>query len=147
MSARELPKIGIGGTDFFFDMRLGEFREVANPFNRINLDLLHETLNGFALIYDPQTHNVFAGDESAYKARNDLVTVELPTLELMDPVGFKQLVNQWKEDNPMLTAMIQNIPVVRENRTCTIGELLQEHKQRLPLLDKKERHHSKGKRL
>jgi hypothetical protein len=141
---RGLPKIDVGGTMFYIDLRLDEFRQVDNPFNRIHLDELYETINGYALCFDPQTKNVFNGSEGEFGNRKDLVKVDLPPLEQMDPVGFNQLVNRWSEDNPVLTALIQSIPVVRENETKTIGAILKEKPQ---LLEKKRLKHSKGKRL
>jgi hypothetical protein len=131
MSIRELPKIDIGGTDFYLDLRLNEFRQVENFMNRISLDEIYETATGYGILYDPLSKNFFKGDGEEYHQRKDLMNVQLPSLEQMDPVGFKSLVNGWKENNPILTALIEAMPVRRENDTKSIGQLIKDYQPRL----------------
>lgn len=144
MSIRELPKIDIGGTDFYLDLRLNEFRQVENFMNRISLDEIYETATGYGILYDPLTKNFFKGDGEEYHHRKDLMNVQLPSLEQMDPVGFKSLVNGWKENNPILTALIEAMPVRRENDTKSIGQLIKDYQP--GLLEKNRNNPSKGLR-
>jgi hypothetical protein len=148
---RELPKIDIGGTQFFIDLRLDEFRQVANPFNRIHFDMMFESVDGFLIQFDPKTKNAFEGSEAEFGHRQDLITVELPSLEKMDPVGFRNMVDRWKEDNPIQNALINQLAVVVHNRESpkqteikTIGQVVREHKS---LLEKRRIKQSKGKKL
>ncbi|MDB5229221.1 MAG: hypothetical protein JWN76_26 [Chitinophagaceae bacterium] len=113
---RELPKIEIGGVDFYIDLRLNEFRQVHNFMNRFSIDDLYETEKGFLLCFDPQTKNLFNGTMQEYDSRKDLLELELPMLKQMDPVGFKRMIDKWKEDNPLLVAMIENIPLVLRDK-------------------------------
>lgn len=147
---RELPKIDFNGTLFYIDLRLDEFRQVDNLYNRIDFDELYETPNGFKIHFDPVTKSAFRGSEGEFMSRDDIELVKLPTLEAMDPVGFKMMVEKWKEDNPMLTAMIESIPVVLNNsETKTIGDLLHSKTGKLtkPLLEKKRIRNNKGQKL
>lgn len=148
---RELPKINIGGTEFFIDLRLDEFRQVANPFNRIHFDMMFESVDGYLIQFDPITKNAFEGSEAEFGHRQDLITVELPSLEKMDPVGFRNLVDGWKQDNPIQNALINQLAVVVHNREDpkqteikTIGQVVREHKS---LIEKKRIKQSKGKKL
>lgn len=147
---RELPKIDFNGTLFYIDLRLDEFRQVDNLYNRIDFDELYETPNGFKMHFDPVTKSAFRGSEGEFMSRDDIELVKLPTLEEMDPVGFKMMVERWKEDNPMLTVMIESLPLVlNTGEKTTIGNHLQEHKatQNKPLLEKKRIRNNKGQKL
>lgn len=146
---RELPKIDFNGTLFYIDLRLDEFRQVDNPYNRIDFDELYETPHGFKMHFDPVTKSAFRGSEGEFMSRDDIELVKLATLEEMDPVGFKMMVERWKEDNPLLTAMIESLPLVLNNgEKTTIGNHLQEHneKRNKPLLEKKRHSNKKGLR-
>ncbi|MES2329985.1 MAG: hypothetical protein V4539_10305 [Bacteroidota bacterium] len=111
--ARELPKIDIGGTQFYLDLRLWEMRDVDDFMNKICIDDLFETENGFKLCFDPKTKNLFQGTEEEYHALKDsLKIIELPSLGEMDAIGWKAYVQTWKEENPVLSALIERIPEV-----------------------------------
>ncbi|MDB5232011.1 MAG: hypothetical protein JWN76_2816 [Chitinophagaceae bacterium] len=132
---RALPKIEIGGTDFYLDIRLNEFRQVNNFMNRFAIDDLYETEKGYLLCFDPKTKNLFTGTKEEFDKRKDLLELQLPSLEKMDPVGFKQMVDKWKQDNPLLVAMIERIPLVRN------------HENKKKLLPKKRTQNKNGRKL
>ncbi len=92
--ARELPKIDIGGTMFYLDVRLNEFRQCENFMNRINLDDLWDTGEGFLLAFDSVSKSLFMGDGEEYHARKgkDVHEIKLPELDKMDPDGMKWLM-------------------------------------------------------
>jgi hypothetical protein len=111
--ARELPKIDIGGTEFYLDLRLWEFRDVDDFMNRINIDDLFDTETGFVLCFDPSTKNLFQGTEEEYQQLKDsLKIIELPSLGELDAIGWKAYVETWKEENPVLSAMIEEMPEI-----------------------------------
>lgn len=132
--ARKLPEINIGGTQFYLDLRLNEFREVNDFSNRIDLDLLKDTDNGYQLLFDPKIKNIFSGTQAEFEKREmELVVVSLPSLEKMDPLGFSMLIGEWKKENPMLSAMIESIPKVLQEEA------------KPDLLPQQEKEKSKGK--
>ncbi len=142
--ARELPKIDIGGTEFYLDLRLWELRDVDDFMNKIRIDDLYETETGFTLCFDQQKKSLFEGTEEEYEQQKDsLKIVELPSLGEMDPVGWKAYVQTWKEENPVLAAMIEQIPEV-------MGEMphpLQKGVTAKDLLPQNDFEKSKGKSL
>jgi len=78
--ARELPKIDIGGTMFYLDLRLNEFREIENFANRINLDEFYETVKGeYKLWFDKGTKNLFLGSPEEFVINTKAVEVTLPS--------------------------------------------------------------------
>lgn len=111
--ARELPKISIGGTEFYLDLRLWEFRDVDDFMNRINIDDLFDTETGFVLCFDPITKNLFQGTEEEYQQLKDsLKIIELPSLGELDAIGWKAYVETWKDENPVLSALIEEMPEI-----------------------------------
>lgn len=111
--ARELPKIDIGGTLFYLDLRLWEMRDVYDFMNKILIDDLFETETGFKLCFDPASKTMFLASEEEYEARKEtLKIIDLPPLSEMDPVGWEAYVKTWKEENPMLAAMIERVPEI-----------------------------------
>ncbi len=149
--ARKLPEMDIGGVSFFLDLRLYEFRDTEDFSNAIIIDELYETGEGFKACFDPKTRNLFTGDEAAYNQRKDLVIVNLPALEKMDPIGWKALCETWKDENPVQAAAVENVPVVIELKEKITNEqkyrLGMSHSKRPALLQKKRDRTSKGKRL
>ena len=94
----ELPKVEIGGTEFFIDLRLEEFRQVSNPFNTIPFMELMENEEGYTLCYDPIGRTAFRGDIKEFEERkSELKLLQLPKLQDMDPVGFEQWVDRLQE--------------------------------------------------
>lgn len=95
---RELPKVDIGGTEFFIDLRLEEFRQVNNPFNTIQFGELLENEQGYVLCYDPVKKTAFHGDRQELEERKtEIKLIQLPRLQVMDPVGFEWWVDRVQE--------------------------------------------------
>lgn len=118
MSIRELPKIDFAGTLFYIDLRLNEFREVNNFMNRIDIDSLYETDQGFKCWYDPTSKNIFQGSEGEFVHRQkDLQLLQLPALDKMDPVGFTEYVDRWVESNPIMNALINHVVEVQKSQS------------------------------
>ncbi len=143
--ARALPTVNIGGSQFFLDLRLQEFREVGAWWNIIRIKDVAEMDDGSLIMYfDPITKNQFEGKQADLDLRPDVFIVELPSLDKLDPVGYQMFLEQWELDHPMEVAMMQALVKVvdekeektqtRENEIKTIGEVLQKQK---PLLEKK----------
>ncbi|HEX7691258.1 MAG TPA: hypothetical protein VF408_02655 [Sediminibacterium sp.] len=147
--ARALPKVDIGGTQFFLDLRLWEMREVTDFMNRISINDLQETMQGFRICFDTRTKNLFQGSQEAYGQQKDfLLIIELPTLADMDPVGWKAYVETWKDENPALAATIQGIPTVLPDALKSQKhDLLAPKRNKEPLLAKKRTRKSPKKRL
>ncbi len=123
--ARELPKIDIGGTLFYLDMRLNEFRECDNFMNRMNLNDLNEIEGGYLVCFDPDTKNYFEGSKESFDHRKDLdlVWVRLPTLQEMDPKGFEWLAEEIKEGSTIMNpANYQKMKL--ENETNKMEDVL-----------------------
>lgn len=152
--ARELPKIDIGRIKFYLDLRLNEFRECSNFMNRMNLDDLHEIEGGYLVCFDPNTKNYFEGSKEEFDHRKDgdLIWVKLPTLQQMDPLGFKWLLQEFSDGSP-ITARPHQGEAYHENESTQLEKildkagLLYKTKNHPPLLEKKPRAKSKGKKL
>ncbi len=147
--ARELPKIDIGGTMFFLDLRMNEFREVENFANRIDLDELYETGAGeLKLAFNKDTKNLFEGDREELAAHKNVVVVTLPSQQKMDPLGFVWLMEEkgWlsAEDAALKTRLLLN-----EYNIHKSGMILQRKPKGHQLLKKKIKRNTKhrGKRL
>ena len=152
--ARELPKIEIGGTNFYLDLRLNELRECDNFMNRMNLNDLNEIEGGYLVCFDPNTKNYFEGSQEEFTQRKDtdLVWVQLPSLQEMDPLGFRWLMQEFGEGSP-ITVRPHMSKAARENESNQLEKvldkagLLYKTKNHPPLLEKKTRAKSKGKKL
>ena len=99
--ARQLPIIDIGGTNFYLDIRLNQFRDVDNFANSISIDDLYETPEGdFKLGFDKLKKNLFTGTREEFDSAKYAVEVTLPRLDKMDPLGVL-----WKaEEDGWVTA-------------------------------------------
>lgn len=136
--ARKLPEINIGGTMFFMDTRMEEFREVENFSNRIPFITLPSTRKGFLLDFDKRTRNMWqAAPDKGYDDKH-VVTVRLPPFSEMDPVGWKCMIDP---ECPAWGAIARSI---RQGNTIHIKHLLHEH---LSLLPKKKVNHRNGLKL
>ena len=147
--ARELPKIDIGGTIFYLDLRLNEFREVENFANRINLDDLYEIGDGhYKLGFDQKTKNLFAGTREEFHTCKHAVEVTLPSQQEMDPLGFVWLMEDqgWlnAQDAKYKTAQLLHEYNIHEN-----GMVLQRKPKENVLLEKRKHQRTKrrGKKL
>lgn len=92
---RELPKVDLGGTEFFVDLRLNEFRQVTNPYNSISFDELMENEEGYVLCFDPSKKTAFHGDreELAFR-KGELKLLQIPHLKDLDPHGFELVIER-----------------------------------------------------
>jgi hypothetical protein len=88
---RKLPTVDIGGTSFFVDVRLDEFRETSNPHNRIPFAALWDKEDHYILLYDKQTKNVMAETPNENKMPPHVERIRIPLLTELDPVGIRNL--------------------------------------------------------
>jgi hypothetical protein len=152
--ARELPKIDIGNTKFYLDLRLNEFREMEDFSNRISLNKLEEFDDGYLIIFDTVSKNIFNGSEAElYKRKDeDLLWVTLPSIEQMDPLGFKWLIDEYRQGTAIAVNQ-QESKAFREYESNKLEKvldnagLLYRPKQHPPLLQKRQNNKSKGKKL
>ena len=87
--ARALPIFRIGGTDFFVDIRLDEFRQVDASWNRISMDEIGETADGLTeLVFDSQTRNIYEGIIDPDNIPGHVKLVIIPPLKELDPIGL-----------------------------------------------------------
>jgi hypothetical protein len=84
----ELPKLELGGTQFFIDLANEWIYEIANPVNFISFNELEETGQDFRMVYDPVSKNIFKGDDEAMILRNDLKYIIIRELKWMPAFGF-----------------------------------------------------------
>jgi hypothetical protein len=89
---RELPQVDIHGTRFHVDVRNEEFREVANPANRITFDALNETPTGQnTFFYDITTKNVYRGSMEEMTTSDQVRFTKLPSIWELDREGMRQI--------------------------------------------------------
>lgn len=86
---RLLPIVNVYGTDFFLDLRLQEFRQCENAFNRIPLSALQPEEFHFTLWYDSTAKNEFKGTESELGKREDVKYLVLQPLDIMVSKGIE----------------------------------------------------------
>jgi hypothetical protein len=124
--ARNLPEINIGGTMFYMDTRMEEFRDVDDFMNRIPFMKLPCTRKGFMLDFDKETKNIFRGSLDERDSRSDVVKVRLPPISQMDPVGWKCMID------PECPAWGSIAGAIRQNRISHIEDLLHGYKSLMP---------------
>ncbi len=146
--ARQLPIIDIGGTKFYLDIRLNQFRDVDNFANSISLDDLYETADGdFKLGFDKENKNLFTGTREEFVVAKHAIEVTLPRLDKMDPLGVL-----WKaEEDGWVTADYAK-KITEELLTQFVvhesGMILQRKVEKPKLIEKKIRtNKQRGKRL
>jgi hypothetical protein len=146
--ARQLPIIDIGGTNFYLDIRLNQFRDVNNFANSISLDNLYETANGdFKLGFDRSKKNLFTGTREEFVVAKHAVEVTLPRVDKMDPLGvlWKAEEDGWVSPDyaEKITEELLKQFVVHES-----GMILQRKVEKPKLLEKKIRtNKQRSKRL
>jgi len=120
---RALPIVDIAGQSYFIDLRLYEFRHVENFMNRVFIhDDLQEKGDKLYLLYDKFHQCVFRGGQAELEQRKDkeIVLVELPSLEKLDPIGFEWICNNLEEHQRSLDTLLQwaqrMMPVLEEAR-------------------------------
>lgn len=84
----ELPKLELCGTEFCVDLTNEWIYEKNNPANFISFNELEETKVDYRMVYDPQTKNIFKGDEEEMTERIDLKYVIIDQLKWMPAFGF-----------------------------------------------------------
>jgi len=86
---RLLPEFNIAGVFFHADIERLEFREVANPSNRMPIIGAKEEMGFSHFFFDTHTKNHYAGDTKMPNGIPDHVQlVLLPPLKEIDPVGL-----------------------------------------------------------
>lgn len=91
---RELPKVTIGGEQFYVNLRLDEFRQVNNPHNAISFNDVEHNDDHLLVLYDHHSKNAFQGTEHDLQSRNDVEFVKLKPFKELDPVGWNRLINE-----------------------------------------------------
>lgn len=87
--ARSLPVFRMADTDFFVDIRLSEFREVAAPWNSISMKDIKETgEEGTEIAFDRNTKNIYGEIIDPDNIPNHITLVVVPPLCELDPVGM-----------------------------------------------------------
>jgi hypothetical protein len=142
--ARQLPIIDIGGTNFYLDLRMNQFREVDDFSNSIDLDDLYELPNGKLMIaFNKADKNLFQGTEEEFKSNPDCVIVRLPSTKNMDPWGTMWLAY----DKGWLTLEEAEGKAKRMMHKYEFKDGLMMQKKSNGLLEKKTVTKSKGKKL
>lgn len=85
-----LPIINLYGTEFLFDLRQKEFRQVDNPSNAIAYTHLHPDAFHFKLWYNTTSKNAFTGTIEQAKQRDDVKALTLPPLDIMIRDGIER---------------------------------------------------------
>ena len=86
-----LPIIDIAGTDFLVDLRRMEFREVANPSNKITFYDFQDNGDHLLLQYDTETRNVYRGLDGKLPDPGQVQIIRLQPLDQLDPATFTLL--------------------------------------------------------
>jgi hypothetical protein len=94
---KSLPISDIGGTDFFVDLLRMEFREVANPANRITFYDLRDNGDHLQLLYDTETRNAYHGPGGNLKETAKVKVIRLQPLDQLDPFTYALL--HGRQDN------------------------------------------------
>jgi hypothetical protein len=97
---RELPRIDIAGTMFLADIEKLEFREVANPLNRMSMLDAKEEMGFSHFFFDTRTKNLFTGATDIPSGIPGHVRIILlPPLKEIDPVGLARRYGLPEETN------------------------------------------------
>jgi len=87
--ARALPIFRMGETDFYIDTRLGEFRQVDAPENRISMNELRGMEdNQTELAFNMLTKNIYEDILHPEHIPAHVKLVIIPPLKELDPVGM-----------------------------------------------------------
>jgi hypothetical protein len=86
---RLLPEINIAGTIFHVDIEKLEFRQVADPSNRMPIIGAKEEMGFSHFLFDTKTKNLFTGDaKMPDSVPGHVRIVLLPPLKELDPIGL-----------------------------------------------------------
>jgi hypothetical protein len=86
-----LPIRHIRGTPFYVDLRRMEFRQVANPANRITFFDLRDNGDHLILLYDTETRNAYQSPVPNETKPAGIIVVRLPPLDKLDPFTYALL--------------------------------------------------------
>ncbi|MET3501321.1 hypothetical protein ABIC45_002933 [Mucilaginibacter rubeus] len=90
--ARKLPEFTIAGTLYTVDARIYEFRETAEPWNRISMDDFWEE-SPTHILFDRQAKNIYTGAMHISDRPAHVEIVVVPPLIELDPVGLARRYN------------------------------------------------------
>lgn len=94
--ARKLPEYQIAGTLFTVDARIYEFRETAEPWNKISMeDFWEETPTH--ILFDKQNKNIYTGATHVSDRPSHVEIVVVPPLTELDPIGLARHYNMADE--------------------------------------------------
>ena len=115
--SRPLPVISLDGTHFLVDLLRMQFRELANPANRISFFELIDKGDHLVLHYNRDTRNADEG-APAQKGEDRVVSIEIPPFRKLDPFRFALL--QARRDNRLdmliKAVMLLNQPNIHHQR-------------------------------
>jgi hypothetical protein len=105
-----LPHIDIAGIDFTVDWRLRELRETAEPWNKIDLNLLSESESGeeYLGLYDTKEKQLYDLDDNITTVPENVVGLEIPHEIKLDPVAVA------REYGIDIVQFVQLNPIVKD---------------------------------
>ena len=87
-----LPIISIAGTAFYMDVQAEAFIEYNNAQNRICFCQLIKNEQGYTLLFNTETKNVYYGPVSPLPEQ--VIAVALPPIARLDPLGLAEKYNK-----------------------------------------------------
>jgi hypothetical protein len=114
---RVLPVISLDGTNFLVDLLRMEFRELANPANRISFFELIDKGDHLVLRYNRDTRNACEG-APPLKGKDRVVTIDIPPFRKLDPFRFALLQGRGDNRLDMLTKAVKllSMPILQHRR-------------------------------
>lgn len=94
--ARKLPEFTIGGTLFTVDARIYEFRETAEPWNKISMDDFWEEAQTH-ILFDTQAKNIYTGAMHISDRPSHVKIIVVPPITELDPIGLARHYNMADE--------------------------------------------------
>jgi hypothetical protein len=90
--ARKLPECKIGETLFTVDARIYEFRETAEPWNKIPMDDFWEETPTH-ILFDTKAKNIYTGAMHISDRPAHVKIIIVPALTELDPIGLARHYN------------------------------------------------------
>lgn len=94
--ARKLPEYTLAGTLFTVDARIYEFRETAQPWNKISMDDFWEETPTH-ILFDTQAKNIYTGAMHISDRPAHVQIVIVPPIMELDPIGLARHYNMADE--------------------------------------------------
>jgi|GEM_PF-5087785 len=91
---RILPVVNIAGTPFHADAALGEYREVANPGNKISVHEMMSFTDHNEFLFDKQTKRIFDNNRFDVSLPESVESVWLRPIAATDPQGMEILISE-----------------------------------------------------